>query len=66
MQVVLKKNFLKIWEPCPEAMVESALNHVILEDNDYFEFKISCKASDVFQLLQHIMEYLMLVIIQSI
>src|SRR5690348_11931302 len=37
-------------EPCPEAMVESALNHAkILEDNDFFEFKISCKASDVFR-----------------
>jgi hypothetical protein len=36
-------------EPCPEAMVESALNHAkILEDNDFFEFKISCKASAVF------------------
>ena len=36
-------------EPCPEAMVESALNHIkILEDNDFFEFKVSCKASDVF------------------
>jgi (E)-4-hydroxy-3-methylbut-2-enyl-diphosphate synthase len=36
-------------EPCPEAMVESALIHAkILEDNDFFEFKISCKASDVF------------------
>src|ERR1700757_983683 len=36
-------------EPCPEAMVESALNHArILEDNDFLEFKISCKASDVF------------------
>src|SRR6201998_4492504 len=36
-------------EPCPEAMVESALNHAkILEDNDFFELKISCKASDVF------------------
>ncbi len=39
----------KFGEPCPEAMVESALNHIrILEDNDFFEFKISCKASDVF------------------
>ncbi len=39
----------KYGEPCPEAMVESALNHIrILEDNDFFEFKISCKASDVF------------------
>jgi (E)-4-hydroxy-3-methylbut-2-enyl-diphosphate synthase len=36
-------------EPCPEAMVESALTHAkILEDNDFFEFKISCKASDIF------------------
>lgn len=36
-------------EPCPEAMVESALRHIrILEDHDFFNFKISCKASDVF------------------
>src|SRR5579883_884747 len=36
-------------EPCPEAMVESALEHAkILEDNDFREFKISVKASDVF------------------
>lgn len=36
-------------EPCPEAMVESALNHAkYLEDEDFFEFKISVKASDVF------------------
>ena len=39
----------KYGEPCPEAMVESALNHVrILEDLDFREIKISCKASDVF------------------
>src|SRR5687768_5698643 len=39
----------KYGEPCPEAMVESALDHIkILEDNDFFNFKISCKASDVF------------------
>jgi (E)-4-hydroxy-3-methylbut-2-enyl-diphosphate synthase len=39
----------KYGEPCPDAMVESALDHIrILEDNDFFEFKISCKASDVF------------------
>ncbi len=39
----------KYGEPCPEAMVESALNHArILEDLDFQEFKISCKASDVF------------------
>ncbi len=36
-------------EPCPEAMVESAQEHMkILEDEDFREFKISCKASDVF------------------
>ena len=46
----LEKDLLeKYGEPCPEAMVESALSHArILEDNDFFEFKISCKASDVF------------------
>ena len=46
----LEKDLLeKYGEPCPDAMVESALNHVrILEDNDFFVFKISCKASDVF------------------
>ena len=39
----------KYGEPCPEAMVESASKHIrILEDNDFFNFKISCKASDVF------------------
>ncbi|MEH6528055.1 MAG: flavodoxin-dependent (E)-4-hydroxy-3-methylbut-2-enyl-diphosphate synthase [Sneathiella sp.] len=39
----------KYGEPCPEAMVESALNHArILEDNDFTNFKISVKASDVF------------------
>ena len=39
----------KYGEPCPEAMVESALNHArILEDNGYEDFKISVKASDVF------------------
>ena len=39
----------KYGEPCPEAMVESALDHLkILEDNDFFETKISVKASDVF------------------
>ncbi len=46
----LERNLLeKYGEPCPEAMVESALNHArILEDNDFREFKISAKASDVF------------------
>ena len=46
----LEKNLLeKYAEPCPEAMVESGLDHIkILEDNDSHEFKISVKASDVF------------------
>ena len=46
----LEKNLLeKYGEPCPEAMVESGLNHIkILEDNDFHNFKISVKASDVF------------------
>ncbi|MFN9926848.1 MAG: flavodoxin-dependent (E)-4-hydroxy-3-methylbut-2-enyl-diphosphate synthase, partial [Phenylobacterium sp.] len=36
-------------EPCPEAMVESALRHArILQDHDFHEFKISVKASDAF------------------
>lgn len=39
----------KYGEPCPEALVESALDHArILEDHDFREFKISVKASDVF------------------
>ncbi len=39
----------KYAEPCPEAMVESAQEHMkILEDEDFREFKISCKGSDVF------------------
>ncbi len=39
----------KYGEPCPEAMVESGLEHIrILEDNDFREYKISVKASDVF------------------
>ena len=46
----LEKHLLeKYGEPCPEAMVESALDHVrILHDHDYHEYKISVKASDVF------------------
>ncbi len=46
----LEKNILdKYGEPTPEALVESALNHVrILKDNDFYEYKISVKASDVF------------------
>jgi (E)-4-hydroxy-3-methylbut-2-enyl-diphosphate synthase len=46
----LEKDLLeKYGEPCPEAMVESALDHArILQDHDFHEFKISVKASDVF------------------
>jgi len=46
----LEKDLLeKYGEPCPEAMVESGLDHIkILQDNDFHEFKISAKASDVF------------------
>ncbi len=46
----LEKHLLeKYGEPCPDAMVESGLDHIkILEDNDFHEFKISMKASDVF------------------
>ncbi len=46
----LEKELLeKYGEPCPDAMVESALNHArILQDNDFHEFKISVKASDPF------------------
>ena len=46
----LEKNLLeKYKEPCPEALVESAQNNIkLLEDNDFFNFKISVKSSDIF------------------
>jgi 4-hydroxy-3-methylbut-2-en-1-yl diphosphate synthase (EC 1.17.4.3) len=46
----LEKHLLeKYGEPCPEALVESALDHAkLLEDADFHAFKISVKASDVF------------------
>tara|TARA_B100001057_G_scaffold501037_1_gene619894 strand:+ start:3718 stop:4815 length:1098 start_codon:yes stop_codon:yes gene_type:complete len=46
----LEKEILeKFKEPCPEALVESALKNIkILEDHDFFNFKISVKSSDVF------------------
>lgn len=46
----LEKHLLeKYGEPCPAAMVESGLDHIkLLQDNDFHEFKISVKASDVF------------------
>jgi len=46
----LEKNLIeKYKEPCPEALVESALNNIkLLEDENFFNFKISVKSSDVF------------------
>tara|TARA_B100000686_G_scaffold354686_1_gene466404 strand:+ start:3989 stop:5092 length:1104 start_codon:yes stop_codon:yes gene_type:complete len=46
----LEKNLLEKYKsPCPEALIESALNNMkILEDNDFTNFKISVKASDIF------------------
>tara|TARA_Y100000768_G_scaffold347548_1_gene295887 strand:+ start:1317 stop:2405 length:1089 start_codon:yes stop_codon:yes gene_type:complete len=46
----LDKNLLeKYKEPCPEALVESAMHNIkLLEDNDFFNFKISVKSSDIF------------------
>ena len=46
----LEKSLLeKYHEPCPEALVESAINNIkILEDENFFNFKISVKSSDVF------------------
>src|SRR6187200_2289062 len=39
----------KYGEPCPEALVESALDHIkLLEDHDFREYKVAVKASDVF------------------
>ena len=46
----LEKNLLeKYKEPCPEALVESAIQNIkLLEDNDFFNFKVSVKSSDIF------------------
>ena len=61
----LGKNLLeKYKEPCPEALVESAQDNIkLLEDNDFFNFKISVKSSDIFltvkayRLLSEICDY---------
>ena len=46
----LEKDLLeKYKEPCPEALVESALRNIsIIEDFDFYKFKVSVKSSDVF------------------
>jgi len=46
----LEKDLLeKYKEPCPEALVESALRNIsIVEDFDFYKFKVSVKSSDVF------------------
>jgi len=46
----LEKDILeKYKEPCPEALVDSALRNIrIIEDMDFSNFKISVKSSDVF------------------
>jgi (E)-4-hydroxy-3-methylbut-2-enyl-diphosphate synthase len=46
----LEKDLLeKYGEPCPEALIESALDHIkLLQDHDFHQFKVAVKASDVF------------------
>ncbi len=46
----LEKHLLeKYGEPCPEALIESALDHIkLLQDHDFNEFKVAVKASDLF------------------
>ena len=50
----LEKDILeKFKEPCPEALVESAIRNIkILEDEDFFKLKVSVKSSDVFLTIQ--------------
>ena len=39
----------KYGEPCPDALVESAMDHIkLLQDHDFHEFKVAVKASDFF------------------
>jgi (E)-4-hydroxy-3-methylbut-2-enyl-diphosphate synthase len=46
----LEKDLLeKYGEPCPEALVESALDHIkLLQDHDFHDYKVAVKASDIF------------------
>ena len=56
----LDKSILeKYKEPCPEALVESAdYNIKLLEDNDFFNFKLSVKSSDIFLTVKAYESYL--------
>ena len=48
-----KKILEKYSEPNPEALIESAIDNIkILEDNDFFNFKISVKSSDIFMAIK--------------
>jgi (E)-4-hydroxy-3-methylbut-2-enyl-diphosphate synthase len=61
----LEKDILeKYKEPCPEALAESAMRNIkILEDQNFFNFKVSVKSSDVFlsiaayRQLSNVMDY---------
>jgi (E)-4-hydroxy-3-methylbut-2-enyl-diphosphate synthase len=46
----LEKDLLeKYGEPCPDALIESALDHIkLLQDHDFHEYKVAVKSSDVF------------------
>ncbi len=46
----LEKDILEKYKgPCPDALVESAIRNIkIIEDEDFFNFKVSVKSSDVF------------------
>ena len=46
----LEKDILEKYRgPCPDALVESAMRNIkIIEDEDFFNFKVSVKSSDVF------------------
>ena len=46
----LEKDILEKYKgPCPEALVESAMRNIqLIEDEDFYNFKVSVKSSDVF------------------
>ena len=58
-----KKLLDKYKEPCPEALVESAIYNIkLFEDNDFFNFKLSVKSSDIFWQL-NLMNYYQTIVI---